>query len=154
MARQNEIRYVNMYMAGSAAYQLEPAQQKKRVKLPKAPKKQKLVIHVDPLTMIGFVVAFVMIIAMTVGVVSLNSAMHEAAVMEDYVNTLEQKNAQLEEQYRSSYDLEEIRKYALAIGMVPVEQAERVSIRFEQPPVEEEVNAWEDFWVFLTGLFA
>lgn len=154
MARQNEIRYVNLYMAGSAAYQLEPVQPKKKVKLPKAPKRQKLLIRLDPLTMIGFVVAFVMIIAMTVGVVTLNSAVHEAAVMEEYVTSLEQKSAQLEAQYRESYDLEEVRKYALAMGLVPVEQAERIHIQFEQPPVQEETTAWEDFWVFLVGLFA
>jgi len=155
MARQNEIRYVNMYMAGSAAYQLEPVQQKKKsVTLPKAPKKQKMLICIDPLTITGFLVAFVMIIALTVGFVSLNSAMHEAAVMEAYVDSLEQKHAQLEAQYHSSYDLEDIRQHALAMGMVPAEQAERIHIQFQQPPVEQESTPWEDFWVFLAGLFA
>ena len=154
MARKNEIRYVNFYMTGSAAYQVHSAENKKSVKLPKAPKKQKKVIYLDPLTMIGYVVAFVMIISMTVGVVSLSNASREAARMEQYAEQLKQENAQLEAQYRDSYDLDEIRAYADAMGLVPIEQVEHIQISVVEPPAEAEPTAWEEFWIFLTGLFA
>ena len=155
MARQTEIRYVNLYMVGSTACQLEPVQQKKKpVRLPRAPRQQKLLICVDSLTIIGFVVAFVMIIAMTVGVVQLNAARSEAAALEAYVASLEEENAELKTTYREGYDVEEIQRYAEAMGYIPISQAQTVYVHVEEPRVPEEPTAWEDFCMFLAGLFA
>lgn len=155
MARENEIRYVNLYMAGSAAYQLEPVRpQKKAVRLPKAPKQKKVVIRVDPLTILGFVVAAVMIISMAVGVYHLNQIREETAVLQEYVTRLESENAQLQSEYRQGYDLEEIRRYAEAMGLVPIWQVEKMQIQVQQPALPEKTTAWESFCLFLSGLFA
>lgn len=155
MARKNEIRYVDFYTAGSAAYQVNSVQPKKPVKLPKLRRQPKKLIYLDPLTVIGFAVAFVMIISMTVGLVTLSNASKEAAVMEQYVQTLKEENAQLEAQYRGSYDLDEIRAYANAMGLVPADQVQRIPIQFGEPPAEpEQTTLWEDFVIFLVGLFA
>lgn len=155
MARQTEIRYVSSYMIGSAACQLEPVQQKKKtVRLPKAPKQKKLLICVDPLTILGFVVAFAMIIAMTVGVVQLKAARNEAAALKSYVASLEAEKAELSQTYREGYDLEEIRRYAEAMGYIPMSQAQTIYIHVEEPQVPEEPGAWEEFCLFLAGLFA
>ena len=112
MARQNEIRYVNTYMAGSAAYQLEPVKHnKKAVRLPKAPKQKKVLVYVDPMTILGFAVALVMIVSMAVGVGQLKASRAEEAALLGYVSSLEQENEKLAETYRQGYDLDEIRRY-------------------------------------------
>ena len=155
MARQNEIRYVNTYMAGSAAYQLEPARpQKKAVRLPKAPKQKKVLVYVDPMTILGFAVALVMIVSMAVGVTQLKASRAEEAALEAYVARLEQENEALAETYRQGYDLEEIRRYAEAMGLVPMSQVERIEIQVLEPAAPAEPTAWENFRTFLVGLFA
>lgn len=155
MARINEIRYVDFYTAGSAAYQINSVQPKKSVKLPKMRKQRKKLIYLDPLTVIGFAVALVMLISMTVGLVTLGNASKDAAVMEQYVQTLKEENTRLEAQYRSSYDLEEIRAYANAMGLVPADQVQRIPIQFGEPPAQPvQTTPWEDFCLFLAGLFA
>ena len=155
MARQNEIRYVNTYMAGSAAYQLEPVKpHKKAVHLPKAPKQKKVLVYVDPMTILGFAVALVMIVSMVVGVTQLKASRAEEAALAAYVSRLEQENETLAETYRQGYDLEEIRRYAEAMGLVPVSQVERIRIRVQEPEAPAEPTAWEDFCTFLAGLFA
>ena len=110
MARQAEIRYVNFYMAGSAAYDFEPRPIKKEVKLPKQRRKGKIVLHVDPMAVLGICVAFVMSILMIVGAVRLGIAKNRADEMENYVRTLQTQNAELRAQYEQGYDLEEIRQ--------------------------------------------
>ena len=61
MARQTEVRYVSTYMIGSAAYQLEPVRKpKKAARLPKVRKEKKIIVRIDPLTILGFAVAAVM----------------------------------------------------------------------------------------------
>jgi len=155
MARQNEVRYVNMYMSGSAAYQIEPVRkQKKFVRLPKAPRQKKIVIRLDPLTIVGFVVAVAMIVAMTAGVVQLNAAQQETAELVSYIDTLKNENAALEKTYRESYNLAEIGRYAEAMGLVPISQVEQLEISVQEPPAPEQNTPWEEFCIFLAGLFA
>ena len=155
MARQNEIRYVNTYMAGSAAYQLEPVKHnKKAVRLPKAPKQKKVLVYVDPMTILGFAVALVMIVSMAVGVGQLKASRAEEAALLGYVSSLEQENEKLAETYRQGYDLDEIRRYADAMGLVPVSQVERIRIPVQEPEAPVEPTAWETFCAFLVGLFA
>jgi hypothetical protein len=70
------------------------------------------------------------------------------------VTQLQQENVQLRTEYEAGYDLDEIRQLATAMGMVPAEQAERVQVHVNVPVEEEEPTAWENFCMFLTGLFA
>ena len=155
LARENKVRYINMYMAGSAAYQLEPVKpQKKAVRLPKAPKQKRVLVYVDPMTILGFAVALVMIVSMAAGVMQLNKARSEEAVLEAYVARLEQENEKLAETYREGYDLDEIRRYAEAMGLVPMSQVERIEIQVLEPAAPAEPTAWENFRTFLVGLFA
>ena len=69
MARINEVRYVNFYTVGSAAYKVEPtqAQQTKKAQLPKPRKARKIRVYVDPMAVLGMTVAFVMLIMMISG---------------------------------------------------------------------------------------
>ena len=155
MARETEVRYISYYMVGSAACQVEPFDyRKKEVKLPKQRKKKRIVLYVDPMAVLGIVVAFTMFILMIAGIVRLSLLTNEAQRMGDYAATLQVQNEALRETYEAGYDLEEIRQIAQARGMVPVEEAQQVQIRLRVPPQVEEPSAWESFLTFLTGLFA
>ena len=52
------------------------------------------------------------------------------------------------------YDLDDIRTKALAIGMIPIEQAETIPISAELPQKEPEPSLWEEIVWFFEGLFA
>ncbi len=153
MARKNEVRYVNFYTPGSAAYKFEPDPIKKKVTLPKPRRKKKILIPLDPAAALGVVVVAVLLIMMVVGLVQLGTVQRETAQMQEYVTQLRQENDALEAQYHAGYDPEEIRQIAEAMGMIPIEQAPKVYITV--PPVEtEEPSVWQQFCTFLTDLFA
>lgn len=154
MARQNEICYINYYVSGSAAYQVEQKPVKQKAKLPKMRRQKRIVVHVDPIATLGIFVACVMFVLMIAGAVRLSAVQKQAMQMSNYVSYLQQETAQLSATYEQGYDLEEIRRIAETRGMVPIENAQRVQIRVEIPEVTEEPTAWESFVTFLTGLFA
>jgi len=156
MARRMDIQYVNFYSAGSEAVKFEPKPMAKKaeVKLPKPRRKKHILIHVDPLAIMGICVASLLLVCMVVGAIQLRSAQQEAAQMQSYVQTLQARNDALRQTYEAGYDLEEIRQIALTRGMIPIEQAEHVYIQVTTPEVPEEPTAWESFVTFLTGLFA
>ena len=101
----------------------------------------------------GILMAGIMLILMTVGVVELNRAQTEAAQMEAYVQTLQQENAALQMSFDEGYDIQQVEHMAKALGMVPGEQVQRISI---QVPMEQEQNSgfWNNLTTFLAGLFA
>jgi len=154
MARQLDVQYVRYYTDGSAARNIAPSVSRKTQSLPKYfKKKRRIVVHVDPVAIAGILMAGIMLILMTVGVVELNRAQEEAAQMEAYVQTLRQENTALQTAYEEGYDLSQVEHMAKALGMVPGEQVRRISI---QVPVEQEPSSgfWENVTTFLSGLFA
>lgn len=155
MARQPDIQYINAYVSGNIAYQMDvqPAR-KKRVRLPKPKAKKQMVLHVDPVAVGGILVAAVMLVLLVVGFVRLQDARAEAAVLESYVQDLQAENQQLAQSYKEGYDLEEIRQIALAMGMIPASEAQTIAIPVSVPQEIPEPTAWENFCAFLTGLFA
>ncbi len=155
MAKQPEIRYINAYVSGSAAYQLdEPVRKKKQVKLPKMRREKKAVIALDPVAVCGIAAAAVMLVLLLVGFVRLQNARAEVASLENYVSILEQENARLSDTYKAGYDLEEIEKIALAMGLVPSSQVTHISVPVTIPYEAPEPTVWETICAFLTGLFA
>lgn len=155
MARKTQVQYINFYTAGSAAYQLEePIRRKADVQLPKPRRKKRIVLRVDPVAVFGLCMAVVMFVMMICGVCNLVSARNQQAQMADYVQRLEAENARLEETYRQGYDLDEIYEIATAMGMIPVEQAQHVQVTVAAVEEEEEPSGWDNFIVFLAGLFA
>ena len=155
MARQPDIQYINAYVSGNIAYQMDvqPAR-KKRVRLPKPKAKKQMVLHVDPVAVGGILVAAVMLVLLVVGFVRLQDARAEAVVLESYVQDLQAENQQLAQSYKEGYDLEEIRQIALAMGMIPASEAQTITISVSVPQEIREPTAWEYFCAFLTGLFA
>ena len=156
MAYQPEIRYINAYVSGTMAYQVEsaPVRKKKRVKLPQMRQVKKTVISVDPVAICGIFAAAVLMVLLLVGFAKLQDAKAETVAMKQYVTALEQKNLQLQDAYDSGYDLEEIKNIALAMGMVPSTQVPQISVEITVPQQVVEPTAWESFCAFLTGLFA
>ena len=56
--------------------------------------------------------------------------------------------------YRSQYDLEDIRVKAAALGMVPKSELEKRTVYVTVPQPEPEMTWLEEIQWFLNGLFA
>ena len=158
MAQRLDIQYVQFCTDGNAARKLAPAQPLDTMKLPKVQKhKQKqAVLRIDPFAMAGIVLSVVMVVLMIVGTVELISAREDAAAMASYSQYLQEENAQLNQQYRDSYDLDEVQRTALALGMVPKSEAPHVTMEIPQSNVQEteSLGFWDSIWTFFAGLFA
>ena len=155
MARQPQVQYINFYTAGSAAYRYEePIPKKAEVKLPKPHRKKRIILRVDPVAVIGICMAVVMLCMMISGVCDLVQARQEKAQMAAYVQQLQQENAQLQAEYEQGYDLDEIYEIAITMGMIPAEQAEHITVSVTHMEAEQEPSGWENFCIFLAGLFA
>lgn len=156
MAVKHDILYVNFYTDGSAARKIAPAfPQKKPQNKPRVRKKKRIVVHVDPVAIASVLVATVMLVMMAVGLMQLQSMQAQAQAMENHLQSLELQNQQLTQQYWEGIDLKEVEKTAIALGMVPGEQAQMVPVQLdvtEQPTPSQ--TPLEQIIVFLTNLFA
>lgn len=74
--------------------------------------------------------------------------------MKDLVVSLQNENTKLTQEYEAGYDLEDIRTKALAIGMIPKDQVQVVTIHPVVPEVEEEPSLWENICWYFNQLFA
>ena len=153
MARQFDVQYLGGYMDGSAARKLEMPKPRTAPRKKRNARNKRIVVYVDPLAILGILVAGIMMVLLVAGVVNRMEARQELARMDAYVQSLRQENIALEEEYEAGYDLDHVEQTALALGMVPMDQIQRVSIHVPQP-VEPEPSGWEQIRVFLAGLFA
>ena len=154
MAQQLEVRYISYYCAGSSALKVAPAVPQKKLAIPRKNKVKKRVFFVDPVAYAGIGLAMVMTISMLVGFVSLNAAQQEELAMASYVETLRQENKELTETFEAGYDLAEVEEVALALGMVPAEQLQKVIIEDVEPVQEPEQSKWNNFWTSIVDFFA
>ncbi len=155
MARKPDIQYIRFYTDGSAARQPEPRVPKRKpLPRPRVQKRTVTVVHIDPLAILGIAVAAVMVVLMAVGAFRLERAREQQSEMALYVDALEAQNEQLEEKYRTGYDLDTVEDAALALGMVPVEQIRQVSIQVAQPEEVQTLNFWQQIGEFFRNLFA
>ena len=159
MAKKPDIQYITQfYVPGSEAQVIEfkPEKKKRRAKtvLPKAVPQKKIRLKVDSASLCGIVVAAVMMILMVVGVFQYLGVCAEHREMSDKVILLQNENVRLQEEYKSGYDLEEIRIMAEAMGMVPAQELKTVPINVVVPAPEPEPTWWENICWFFEGLFA
>ena len=155
MARKPDIQYVGQfYIHGSEAKELARQEQAKHAKtmLPLARLQQVQKVYVDPVAIMGLVVAAVMLVVMIIGAVSIRNAWTEHQAISTYLEKLRVENAQLEEDYHNGFDPEDISTKALAMGMVPMEQANVIDIRVTVPAAEQEPTWWDDLVWLLEGL--
>ena len=73
---------------------------------------------------------------------------------EQYVYELQTQNAVLTASFRSGYQLEEIRGAALALGMIPAEEAAVMKLAVTVPQPQQEPGFVDNMIWFLEGLFA
>ena len=157
MSQKPKIQYVGQfYIHGSEARQLEQEAKRKQVKskLPLERLRSVREISLDPVAIGGILVSLVLLAVMIVGALQLKTDWANYRVMDSYVSRLSSQNAKLTEEYRSQYDLDDIRSKAEALGMVPREELQTRSVYVTVPQPEPEPTWWENLQWFLEGLFA
>ena len=157
MERKPDIQYVHQfYIHGSEAQviELKPVKRQWKTKLPQAVPQKVIQVRLDILSMCAIVVAVTMLVCMIVGMAQLKNWYQANQQMEQYVINLQNENIKLEQDYRNSYDLEDIREKALAIGLVPLDQVQTVAIQVVVPQPEPEPTFWESVEMFFEELFA
>lgn len=157
MANKPEIQYVGQfYIHGSEAKKLAEKKEQKKAKtqLPLHRFERVRKVHVDPLAIASLCIAAVMLLTMVMGALSLQTAWQELDTARQYVYELQDTNRTLTAQYRSGYDLDEVRSAALALGMIPAAEAEVMKLHVSVPVHEPEPTLLEDIVWFLEGLFA
>lgn len=157
MVQKPDIQYVTQfYTYGSEAkvLELKPVPKKKKFTLPKAIPQQKICIRVDPVAWAGILVSLVMVALMAVSVNSYLDTCAEYEAMTNYVISLQNSNVEKQQEYVTLYDLTDIEEKALALGMIPAEDAQVCVINPVLPQPEPEQSWWENISWFLKGLFA
>ena len=157
MVQKPDIQYVTQfYTYGSEAkvLELKPAKKKKKAVLPVARPEQKIQIQVDLVAWGGILIALAMVVLMAVSVNSYLNACNEYRAMTNQVITLQNINVEKQLEYEKLYDLNDIEQKALALGMIPAEEAEVVTIAPVIPEPEMETPWWENISWFMKGLFA
>ena len=157
MNQKPKIQYVGQfYIHGSEARQLELQEKKKHAKskLPLERLRKFEVVYLGPVAIFGIVTALVLLAVMTVGVLQIRDDWKDYQTMSNYGARLNSENAELKADYRSQYDLEDIRVKAEALGMVPKSQLEVRTVYVTIPQPEPERTWLEEIQWFLSGLFA
>lgn len=156
MTQRVDVQYVQFYTNGNTARRMAPAASVSTGTLPRLRKKKRIMVYVDPVAILGIAVAVVMLITMTVGLVHLQRVQNQTVQMEQYVEVLRQEHASLQQTYSDACDLEAVEKTALALGMIPMEQARQTTLILPAVQTEdpEPVGLWNQIGTFLSGLFA
>ena len=157
MNQKPKIQYVGQfYVHGSEARQLELQARKKQAKskLPMERLRKVEVVYLDPVAIFGITVALVMLAVMVLGVLLIRDDWQDYRTMSGYVSRLNSENAKLKEEYRSQYDLEDVRLKAEALGMVPRSELEVRTVFVTIPEPEPEMTWLEEVQWFLNGLLA
>ena len=154
---KNTSRYIQFYMEGSAAQKVQLVDEREWAPLPEYQIRRKKVVHVDPVAIVGILTAIFLMVTMMLGVTKLVDIRQQTAQMQEQVIQLQAENRELSQKYADSYDLGIIENTALNMGMIPAEQANRVTIHVpvvQQPEQVQNENLWTQIGTFLTGLFA
>ena len=158
MASRVDIQYVQFYTEGSAAKKIATPLPKKRVaQKPVARRAKRKVIRIDPVAILSLAVCLALAITLGLGIGKVQQAKQDNARMAAYVESLTQKSETLAQEYAAGYDLHEIEKTALALGMVHNDQASHrgVSIQVEtETSVQPQMNFWQNLVTFFTNIFA
>ena len=161
MARKADIQYVHhYYTAGSAAKKVAVKVENKKKPLPlfeplmMAEPDQKVVVKIDPLSAVATVVAVALVIMMVVSLFQYSAAHQRNVELQKYVYTLSDENVRLQGKYQSGFDLAEIEEQALALGMIPIAEAQTITVSGSVPAHEAEPTRWERVQLFMSDLFA
>lgn len=153
MAKRNDIQYIRYYTPGTAVPKTVRQTNTKHLPDGPAPAQERKSIPVDPVSMVGTVVSVLLLVCMLVGLFQLHGISAQIREAESRIAVLKAENAMLDEEFRSSYDLEEIRVAASALGMIPEEEALHVNVRVEVPVQQEEPGWLEQMFLDFKALF-
>ena len=158
MANRVDIQYIQFYTEGSAAKKIATPAPKKRVQeKPVAKRANRKVIRIDPVAVLSLAVCLALVITLGVGIGKVQQAKQDNLRMAQYVETLSQKSEALAQEYAAGYDLHEIEKTAIALGMVHSDQASHrgVIIQMEaQEQAQPQMNFWQNLVAFFHSIFA
>jgi len=157
MNQKPKIQYIGQfYVHGSEARQLQLQEEKRqaKTKLPLARIQKIEKVYVDPVALVGIAVAVVMLVTMVLGAIQIKRDWDQYERVSTYVSELKRENARMSHVYRSSYDLEDIKTKALAMGLVPKSELQTATVVVTMPEPEAEPTRMEEIKFFLEGLFA
>ena len=161
MARKADIQYVHhYYTAGTAAKKVAVKAERKKKPLPlfeplmMAEPDQKIVVKIDPLSVAATLVAAVLVVMMVVSLFQYSAAYQRNVELQKYVYTLSDENVRLEQEYKSGFDLTEIEAQALALGMIPISEAQTIQVDASVPARRAEPTRWERLQLFMSELLA
>ena len=155
MERKPDIQYIGQfYIHGSEARELARQEQEKRAKtmLPLFRQHRVRKIFIDPVAVAGIAVAVVMMVVMIAGAINIHNAWTQYGRMAAFLEVLTQEHTALEQEYRAGYDVDDVREKALALGMIPAEEAETMQIRVSVPARQKDPTWWEELVWFIDGL--
>ena len=156
MVRKPDIQYIDkFYVHGSEARVLELKPKKKaKTVLPEAAPVKEKVVHIDLLSLSAIAVAVTMIVLMVVGCFQLKAAYDRSVAMSHYVISLQNENLDLNKTYYEGFDAVDIEQKALALGMIPKEDAKTMTMIITIPEETPAPTMWENFTWFMKGLLA
>ena len=157
MARKPDIQYVDkFYVHGSEArvLELKPNKRKAKTVLPEAAPVKEQVIRIDLLSLSAIAVAVTMIVLMVVGCFQLKAAFDRRVAMSHYVISLQNENLDLNKDYYNGFDPADIEQKALALGLIPMENAKTMTMTVTIPEEVPAPTMWENFTWFMKGLLA
>ena len=157
MNQKPKIQYVGQfYVHGSEARALQLQEEKRqaKTKLPLAQIQKIEKIYIDPVALAGIAVAVVMLVTMVLGAIQIKRDWDQYERVSSYVSELKKENARKNHAYRLSYDLEDIKSKALAMGLVPKNELQTMAVTVTVPEHEVELTRMEEAKLFLEGLFA
>lgn len=154
MARKYNERYVRYYTFGSTAAKLDRDERRAALPKYKSPEKRKP-IAVDPVALVGNVVAIVLAVLMLIGMAQVAHTTAQVRELETQVISLEMEQELLQQKYESGYDLNEVRVAAESMGMVPAEEAIHISVNVPaETVVTQQLSWWDSMLLSLRQLFA
>ena len=156
MASRNDVQYIRFYTSGSAARKIAPVVSA-TVSLPQVQPQKKvkrIPVYIDPVAILGIVVAVCMLICMGTGLAKIKTARAQTQQIQQYVQQLSEEKAELTAEYTAGYDLQTVKQTALALGMIPRSQAQRVTLEVPAVQQEQTVTLWSRIGTFLAGLIA
>ncbi len=155
---KHNIEYIQkFYSYGSEAKVIEFQPVYQEPEKPALPKRQKdpvTTICIDPIAFCSIMVAVVMVLVALAGVIQYGVISQDHAVMENYVNGLREEHVLLQHQYNANYDMEKIDSTARALGMIPISEAQTISIHVDVPVRQEDPDFFDNLIWFFSGLFA
>jgi hypothetical protein len=155
---KHNIEYIQKYYSyGSEAKVIEFKPLRQKSQKPAVPKREKepvTTVCIDPIAFCGMMVAVVMVVVLLAGILQFSAVSQDHEIMENYVMQLREEKILQQHQYKAGYDLDEIEVTARALGMIPIGEAETISLRVEVPARQEDPGFFENVIWFFSGLFA